>query len=198
MALLIWILLGLLFVSIAKSDAADPKYIRALKIMDVQGAKYVSEGAYFYFEVTNKINQTLTLTVSFSQAFVYDGNLTVYLTTAGHGLYGLKFNLNVNESMVMLFHAPRVKEADIAKAYSFSFREITQDARIVFRVVVVDLQWLLNNTHKQPTPEPLPPGNPPLDGHSIETMFGFGLIAIGFTVVVLSLRGWRQKKYAVE
>lgn len=94
-------LLGLLLIAttllmigtvLADSPVPQPKYL------DVQGAKVVSEGAYFYFNLTNKATEKLQIRIAFNY----------YFTWLDYEEY---FWLNIDESKTFHLIAPYINDS---------------------------------------------------------------------------------------
>jgi len=128
------IIFGLFIVSllygnnIVNGDGGSYNEVIFKNMLDIQGAKYVSEGAYYFIELTNISPQNLTITF-FIDAYGYNGFVWLeadqqsLLQSGGGGTGGGSrysnhyiweydnITIPVNTSMRMHFIAPQVQES---------------------------------------------------------------------------------------
>ena len=110
--------------------APQPKSFR------VEGAKIVSEGAYFYFEITSTSTATFNMTMTFPLRFEFEDAQMVLL----RGNRAI-FSLPARETVQFHFHAPWIGEG--YEHFAFTFMTNPQEA-LTFTVTVVSLTLLKN------------------------------------------------------
>ena len=125
--LLVFFCIFLNFIPIVQGDAVDPSDVPAILMVDVQGAKYVSEGAYFYFDIRNRINRTVEVNFTVPKQFIYEENVTSFL-------------LEPNERVQLHLHAPQIKGNETCKIFYFYFT--VEGYPLYYKVVVIDLSVL--------------------------------------------------------
>lgn len=110
-ALLVGLLEVLMLPSIVLADGGVGPLVENV---DLQGAKMVSEGAYFYVEITNNRENIANLLLESGTLICEEwDNLTHYYGTgggAGSNMKAVEFSLQPNESIKLHYQAPFIEE----------------------------------------------------------------------------------------
>lgn len=138
------------FISIVNVGAnSGPIYPRIANV-DIQGAKYVSAGAYFYFSVENQSNETRDLGIQWYEVFDFEESY-IYKISNPPSVVMKKtsFILAPFETKFFHFHAPEIEYVDGYGDYRFYFWEGTYknpQATHSFKTIVTNTK-ILSDKH---------------------------------------------------
>jgi len=157
--------------------------VRPPKGVDVQGAKLVSEGAYFYIKVTNNRGEAVNITMHTPIMFEEFKQYSTSNSSIGDSV--VPFSLNSGDSVYFHFHAPSISGA--YKFFIISFY-INNEGENRFVVYVVDRTTTLSElgvygpklkNKEAESPEPEVPT-------AVEKYFAFKLSALTMLSLLVS------------
>ena len=101
--ILVGLVLSMLLVSTVFADGGVP----SVKNVDFQGAKLVSEGGYFYIEITN--NRETVANLTFYAPILFEERPYPYYYSMGHDAYYVNLILEPHNVTRFHFHAPSIE-----------------------------------------------------------------------------------------
>lgn len=122
MTLLLLVLMFFFVIAFSASHVtADVVLPNWLPYVEIQGAKIVSEGAYFYMEIRNTGTRLVYLVIKVPEEFEFE-EFDENAGTRTAKWYSLPFHLEPNETMRFHFHAPFIG-AEEEQTYDFLLKD---------------------------------------------------------------------------